>query len=823
VKIFKSKILIVVLITFITTFFANACIYAAPVENIAELQKKPVTDLTEYNKVLAQVDESNCTVASWTIYQKVVKASVVTASDNQIKVDWATFAIRGAQYLLIVDLKSYNLLLGAVTKDGYTQLSWDAYQIVVNQNKVKEHDNAVEVTKKVRNIREQQAKLEADLTAYDALLAKVHEKDFTVASWKLYQLVVIDKVNVMTSKNTPAEVVIAIKNITDAQLNLVLKADLKAYNAAIALVPNKNRINYTKKIWDTYQAVVKANYVTTEDTQLKVDAATKNILDAQKYLISDLTEYNKVLNQVDKSNCTPKSWETYEKVVSSNTMTTKNTQPQVEWATFVIGLAQWGLKVDLTAYNALLAVTSNGYTQTSWAAYQIVVNKNIVTVRDNAVVVTNATRNIAAAQQNLEADLTEYNRVLSSVAMEDYTSASWLIYQGVVSANTVTIKDTPAKVAIAIDAIKLAQKSLVFAGQAALDAAMLDANSKVDSDYTIASWKLLVDAKALLATTNALVVTKTNAINEAIEGLVFAGQADLEAAVLNAISKAKCDYTAASWSSLTSAQALPETTNALVVAKTIAINDAVRGLVFAGKADLEAAILNANSKAQADYTVASWSALTSARALPETTNTLVVAKTNAINNAIKGLVFAGKANLDTAKANAATKVQSMYTVVSWTALTNALALPETTNALIVTKTNAINNAISTLALASVKYKVIAYVGLNCRVAPNMFAIKVRAYSYGTILEITETVNGWGRTQHGWVYMSYLTKVDTATPVVSRYQVTPYIGLNCRVSPTIYSNKVTAYSYRTMLEISEILSGWGKTQRGWVCMQYLAKI
>ena len=820
-KIFKGKILVVVLMTFITTLCANAYIYATPIENIADSQKKSVTDLTEYNKVLAQVDESNYTVASWTIYQRVVKASVVTTNDSQIRVNLATFAIKGAQYLLVVDLKAYNSLLGAVTKDGYTQLSWDAYQVVVNKNKVKDHDNAVEVTAKVRNIKNAQGNLEADLRVYDTLLAKVKETDFTKASWDIYKLVV--SANVMTSSNTPAQVVVAINNITAAQLNLVLKADLKAYNAAIALVPDKNKFNYTKKIWDTYQAVVKANKVTTEDTQAKVDAATKNILDAQKNLIADLTEYNKVLNQVDKSNCTAKSWENYEKVVASNTMTIKNTQPQVEWATFVIGLAQWGLRVDLTAYNTLLAVTSNGYTQSSWAAYQIVVNKNIVTVRDNAVIVTTATRNIAAAQQKLEADLTEYNIALNAVSEEDYTSASWLTYQGVVATNVMTSSNTPAQVTTATNAIKLAQTSLVFAGQAALDAAMLAANLKVEIDYTSASWKVLEDAKELLATTNALVVTKTNAINDAIKGLIFAGQADLDAAMENASFKIQGDYTTESWATLTSAKALPETTNALVVAKTNAINNSVKDLVFAGRADLDAAILNANSKVQGDYTAASWATLTSARALLETTNTLVVTKTTTMNNALKNLVFAGKANLDAAKANAATKVQSKYTVVSWTALTNALALPETTNTLMVTKTNAINNAISTLALASVKYKVIAYIGLNCRVAPNMFAIKVRTYSYGTILEITETVNGWGKTQHGWVYMSYLTKVDTATPIVSKYQVTPYIGLNCRISPTIYSNKVTAYSYRTMLEISEILSGWGKTQRGWVCMQYLSKI
>jgi hypothetical protein len=201
----------------------------------------------------------------------------------------------------------------------------------------------------------------------------------------------------------------------------------------------------------------------------------------------------------------------------------------------------------------------------------------------------------------------------------------------------------------------------------------------------------------------------------------------------------------------------------------------------------------------------------------------VVVKTEAINNAVKGLVFIGKANLDIAKANAATKLQSLYTVASYAALTSALVLPETTNAEVVVKTVAINNAISGLTLISVKYKVTAYLGLNCRVEPNIYSNRVRAFLYGTILEITEIKNGWGKTQYGWVCMTYVIKVDIAVPTLKRYEVTPFIGVNCRVAPTIYSNKVTAYAYRTVLEITEILSGWGRTQRGWVCMQFLRNL
>jgi len=659
VRKFTSKIIVVIIMTFITTLFTNACIYATPGSEMVD-------------KVLDKV---------------VNKIELTIAIDIQY-----------------VDATRDVMLL---SKEGYTVESWDSYfKALDDVIKVEKNDKAKqnEVDDATIRLRAKKSELKSDLTAYNAALAKVTQGAYTIISWTNYQLVVT--ANVVTDTNTPAQVARATKSITDAQLNLVLKADLTAYNAAVAAVPDKIKKNYAKKIWETYQAVVAANIVTVEDTQVAVDVATAKIVEAQKNLVADLSEYNEVLAQVVESNCTPKSWADYQKIVTANIMTLKSPQPLVELTILKLKVVQFFLKVDLTAYNTLLdAVTSEGYTKSSWDAYKAVVSKNVVTDRYTAVEVTKATKNITEAQAKLEADLTAYNEVINAVNEKNYSIATWATYQAVVNANIVTVKNTPAQVLVAKDAIKAAQNSLVFAGQT----------------------------------------------------------------------------------------------------------------------DFDAALLIANSKSQLDYTIISWAALTSARALPHTTNDLMVTKTSAINNAINGLVFAGKANLDIAKALAATKVQSTYTSSSWLALTNALALSETTNALMVEKTIAINNAIAGLSFASIKYKVTSYTGLNCRVSPTVYSNRVRVYSFGTVLEITETSNGWGKTAYGWVSMTYVTKVAATTPVLGRYQVTPYMGLNCRVAATINSNKVTAYSYKIVLEISEILNGWGKIQRGWVCMQYLNKI
>ena len=61
-----------------------------------------------------------------------------------------------------------------------------------------------------------------------------------------------------------------------------------------------------------------------------------------------------------------------------------------------------------------------------------------------------------------EADLTAYNAALNAVNENDYTPASWAVYQAVVNANQVTAANTQAEVDAATDAIVAAQADLVM-------------------------------------------------------------------------------------------------------------------------------------------------------------------------------------------------------------------------------------------------------------------------------------------------------------------------------------------------------------------------
>lgn len=107
----------------------------------------------------------------------------------------------------------------------------------------------------------------------------------------------------------------------------------------------------------------------------------------------------------------------------------------------------------------------------------------------------------------------------------------------------------------------------------------------------------------------------------------------------------EADYTEATWTAYITAisdaitvEENAEADQAAVDAAAAAIGTAKGNLVFAGKADLDAAKAAADALTETDYTAASWADLTSALALPETTNAEVVDKTTAITAAQEDLV-----------------------------------------------------------------------------------------------------------------------------------------------------------------------------------------
>ena len=63
-----------------------------------------------------------------------------------------------------------------------------------------------------------------------------------------------------------------------------------------------------------------------------------------------------------------------------------------------------------------------------------------------------------------------------------------------------------------------------------------------------------------------------------------------------------------------------------------------------------------------------------------------------------------------------------------------------------------------------EYVVAPFIGVNIRSGPGTSCGKVGAYPMGTVVDVLEVQDGWGRTDKGWVSMDYLDAVEAAGAV-----------------------------------------------------------
>lgn len=92
-----------------------------------------------------------------------------------------------------------------------------------------------------------------------------------------------------------------------------------------------------------------------------------------------------------------------------------------------------------------------------------------------------------------------------------------------------------------------------------------------------------------------------------------------------------------------------------------------------------------------------------------------------------------------------------------------------------------------------------------------------------------TVISSSRKVHNWILVFLGTPVKeeskgdnatvaTGTKVNKYYIVTPSVGINIRSGPSASYKKVGAYSKDTIIQVTEISNGWGKTNLGWVSLE-----
>lgn len=113
--------------------------------------------------------------------------------------------------------------------------------------------------------------------------------------------------------------------------------------------------------------------------------------------------------------------------------------------------------------------------------------------------------------------------------------------------------------------------------------------------------------------------------------------------------------------------------------------------------------------------------------------------------------------------------------------------------------------------------------LNIRTGPGTGFKTNGSYDEGDKIEILHQIGGWGYTGKGWISMKY---VDTGAGTTGTGTATTGTGtvtaseLNIRKSASKDSESVGKYEKGDKIEILEVKDGWGRTNKGWVSMNYV---
>ena len=101
---------------------------------------------------------------------------------------------------------------------------------------------------------------------------------------------------------------------------------------------------------------------------------------------------------------------------------------------------------------------------------------------------------------------------------------------------------------------------------------------------------------------------------------------------------------------------------------------------------------------------------------------------------------------------------------------------------------------------------------------------VGSYAYGTRVSILESSNGWGRTDKGWISLSYV-YMDGDVGPNAVYGTVTASELNVRSGPGTTYDRVKALSQNDRVQVlQQITVGgttWGYVSGGWVSMDYVS--
>ena len=141
-----------------------------------------------------------------------------------------------------------------------------------------------------------------------------------------------------------------------------------------------------------------------------------------------------------------------------------------------------------------------------------------------------------------------------------------------------------------------------------------------------------------------------------------------------------------------------------------------------------------------------------------------------------------------------------------------------------TKATEHDNSGSQTSTSGKSYGVVTTEELNIRSEADKDSTRVGSYAYGTRLTFTETKNGWGKTNKGWVSLKYVYMDGDNGSNGCTGVVTAAAGLNVRTGPGSNYDRVKTLAKGTKVTVKERIkingTYWGYASGGWICMDYV---
>ena len=328
-------------------------------------------------------------------------------------------------------------------------------------------------------------------------------------------------------------------------------------------------------------------------------------------------------------------------------------------------------KVDKTALKAqidrALALVPADYSAASYNALKPILEAAQNVYSSDSVKqpeVDSETAKLKAAIDALSVDKTDLNKTIAdakSKTKEHYSDASWTNLQSVL-AEAEKVTNNPAAKQSEVDHINEKLKAAIAGlntDKTELEKQLADANSKVSTDFSPATWSALEEAKKAAQAVEDNATATQAQIDEAAKKLKAAIDAlnvdktKLQSQIKDAATKQEANYSPTTWNEFKNAeikakeinnQTTPLPKQSEIDTATKALQDAIKALAV-DKTALQTAINTAKNKRKEEYTTQTLKALEEAlaaanliNAVEATTQSKVNAATEKLEEAIKNLV-----------------------------------------------------------------------------------------------------------------------------------------------------------------------------------------